>query len=412
MTGAYWNNYQIFCTSVDSAVYTTTACEYVAEPACPDDSCSELSYNLPEGRFAFVNAQGKILDATALPNEFAIAIGGNGYVNKTSLINKKRVKEVTSVCSQAAQAKKVRILFSDVQCDTQYCLGFVINSPLANSWVPGHTVQTSTVKTSCCAGCDTAGSAIELAKLLAKDINSGAFCSGIKNRFIKATAICEGEDLTVDVPDNTTCVSGDCGDTATTSKTFDAGIEIEGLFYDEYCKCTGCIPARRNVRWDGVNFSVKPGGLRSTGEPSSCGWNCNYTIVDVQDLQYKTGDGCWLHRDERESNRNFINPITQEWSTYDFPAQIADQGLFTCECGTDYCSIEIIVDQSLSYSNGHEDLHIVIAVPSGDTTAAGSLITVLETAFDVDGLTCTCPTSECGATYTANVLNNHSAPTE
>lgn len=412
MTGAYWNNYQIFCTSVDSAVVTTASCLYIAEANCPDDNCSDLTYNLAEGRFAFVNAQGKILDTTALPNEFAIAIGGDGFVNKTSMIRKRNVKEITSVCSHAAVPKKVKILFSDVQCDTQYCLGFTINSPMANSWVPGYTVQTSTVKTSCCAGCDTAGSAIELAKLFAKDINSAAFCGGQKNRFIKATAICEGEELTADVNDYTTCVSGDCGDYVVTSKTYDAGLMVEGMFYDEYCNCSGCVPARRNVRWDGVNFNIKPGGVRSIGEPSSCGWNCNYAIVNVQELAYKTGDGCWFRRDEREANRNYINPTTQEWSTYDFPAQIADQGLFTCSCGTDYCAIEIVVDQSLSYSNGHQDLHIIIGVPTAHTTAAASLITVLETAFAVDGLDCVCSGDDCGPTYTHSVLGNHSAPTE
>ena len=412
MTGAYWNNYQIFCVSEDTAVVTTTACQYVATPACPDDSCSELTYTLAEGEFAFINAQGKVLDTTvALPNEFAIAIGGDGFVNKTSIINKKKVKTVNSVCASEAQPKKIKVLFSDIQCDTDYCLSFMINSPMANSWVPGYTVQTSTVKTSCCAGCDTAGSAVELAKLFAKDINTGAFCSGIKNRFIKATAICEGEELTVDVIDNTTCITGDCADTVTTSKTFEAGVIIEGLFYDEYCKCTG-VPARRNVRWDGVNFEVKLGAVRSAGDISSCGWSCNYAVLKTQDLKYKTGDGCWLHRDQREAARNYINPVTEEWSTYDFPAQIADLGQLNCECGTTYCTIEIVVDQALSYSNGHEDLHIMLGFPSANDTAYLSFIGVLEKNFDVKGLTCDCSPSDCGPESTQILLQNFSLPTE
>ena len=413
MTGAYWNQYQIFCSTTDSAVYTTTGCQYLAEPLCPNQSCSELQYNLPEGRIAFVNAQGKILDTSVdLPGEFAIAIGADGYVNQTSVINKSKIKSVTSVCASDAQAKQMKILFSDVQCDTNYCMSFTINSPRANSWVPGHTVYTSTVKTSCCAGCDTAGSAIELAKLFAKDINLGNFCGGLKNRYIKATAICEGEELTVDVDDNTQCVDGDCGDAVTTSKTFDAGLLIEGLFFDEYCKCTGCTPARRNVIWDGVNFDIKVNALRSTGEPSQCGWNCNYAILKTQDLKYKTGDGCAFQRDQREANRNTINPLTQEWSVYDFPAQHADRGLFNCNCGDKYCAIEIIVDQTLSYSNGHQDLHIVLGIDEDATTLSASLIALLESNLNVAGLQCVCVSADCGPTDTINALLNFTLPTE
>lgn len=413
MTGAFWNQYQVFCTDVNSAVYTTAACEYLAEPACPNLDCSELTYNLAEGRVAFVTPQGKILNtASTLPNEFVIAFGGDGYVNQTSVIQKSKVKSITSVCAQDAQPKKMKILFSDVQCDTNYCMSFTINSPAANSWVPGHTVYTSSVKTSCCAGCDTSGSAIELAKLFAKDINLGNFCGGLKNRYIKATAICEGDELTVDVNDYTTCISGDCGDYVTTSKTFEAGLIIEGLFYDEYCKCTGCVPARRNVIWDGVNFDIKVNALRSTGEPSQCSWNCNYAIYKMQDLRYSTGDGCTLKRDQREANRNTINPLTQEWSTYDFPAQHADLGLFNCECGTKYCVFEIIVDQTLSYSNGHEDLHIIIGIDEDASTLSDSLITILEANFNVTGLDCACEGDDCGPTYTVNGLINQSNPTE
>lgn len=406
MTGAYFNNYQIFCVGANEAPVTGD-CTYLVTPTCPDSSCSDLSYTLDSGQWAIVNAQGQILDtANPLPNEFGIAIGGTGFVNQTSMIKKRKVKSITSVCPSDRQPKQVLVLFENVQCDTEYCLSFTINSPMANSWVPGHTVQTSTVKTSCCPGCDTEGSAIELAKLFAKDINSGAFCGGIKNRFIKATAICTGDQLTVDIEDNTTCVTGDCPGSVTVEHTYQAGVLIEGLFYDEYAASCG-VPARRDVRWNGTNFEVKMGGLKEAGSLAHCGWNCNYKVIKVQDLAYETGNGCWMRRDQREANRNFINPLTQEWSTYDFPAQHADLGQINCNCGTSYCVYEIVVEQNLSYSNGQEDLHIIIGFPADNTTASTAFATLLEDNFDVELNLDTCYE---GST-SVSVLN-HSNPTE
>lgn len=405
-----WTTENGFCVKNFPLHVPVDTCEYlVSSTDCPEGGCQTFTNTLSEGELAIIDRSGKILNPTAPFNhgDFMFAMGGVDGWNSTSLlINKKNIKGVYSSCPTTRQTEKWRILFSDVACQTDYTLSFTVSGDYITSSNSGtkSTYQSSTVSTGCCEGCNTDGNAVDLAKKFAADINSANYCGrNMKARYLKATAICT--PTTVWVPDPTTCPTNDCVDCTNCTvapcagcvqKTFEAGIEIEGLFYDEYCDCCNIKPVI-DITWGGVSVTPLLGGTLS-----ETGWNCNTYKEKVQDLKYDTGKGCDLRKLEMVWNREKINPLTGTFTEYFHPAPI-QTGILTCDCDKKYCVIEIISYNPYSYADSGRDIHTYIMLPEDMSNANKLTITnFLNTALDCHtNVDCICGTTHpCDTTVT------------
>jgi len=410
MINGRWNTPEVLCAHLGTDLYVPTGCEYLLTVPCEESGCPQGTYNLASGEFAIVSPSGQILDPTVpIANEFAFAIGGNGFTFKTKTLSKKMLKSITSTCPTDGQVQKTQILFSNIQCATDYSLGFTIHSPIANIGRVGGNLMYSRVRTGCCENCDTTGNAVALARMFAHDINSGNFCGGLKNRFIKATVICTPTDVwevnpavcnLPTCPDCEACAA-DPGldqckkDGTCIKKTYEAGLIIEGLTYPEYCGAC-CIPVDKKDlgEFKGTTFYVKYEGLSSS---NNSGWNCNINIQKIQSLVYPTGDGCKMIRLERESNRNYIDPLSGNMNFYDYPLESQSFGQYSCECGKKYCIFELVFEQPLAYDPGHNDLHVYLGIDNSNEALSDAIATFLNTQFGFTGLTCDCPvTPACG----------------
>ena len=382
-----WTTENGFCVK-DLPLYApTTACEYlVSSEDCPEGGCKTFTNTLSEGELAIIDRSGKILDPTNLTQgDFMFAMGGVDGWNSTSLlINRKNIKGVYSSCPTTRQSEKWRILFSDVACQTDYTLSFTVSGDYITSSNSGTkaTYQSSTVSTGCCEGCNTDGNAVDLAKKFVADINSANYCGrNMKAKYLKATAICG--PVTVKVPDPALCPTNDCIDCVADptnagciDKTFEAGIEIEGLFYDEYAACCNISPII-DITWGGVSITPLLGGTLS-----EAGWNCNAYKEKTQDLKYDTGKGCDLRKLEMVWNREKINPLTGTFTEYFNPAPI-QTGILTCDCDKKYCVIEIISYNHYSYADSGRDIHTYIMLPEDMSVPNKLTITdFLNTALD------------------------------
>lgn len=401
-----WTTENGFCVKNFPLHVPVDTCEYlVSSTDCPEGGCQTFTNTLSEGELAIIDRSGKILSPTAPFNhgDFMFAMGGVDGWNSTSLlINKKNIKGVYSHCPTTKQAEKWRILFSDVQCDTDYTLSFTVSGEFITSSNSGSKTlfQSSTVTTGCCDGCNTEGNAIDLAKKFAKDINSANFCNkNLKSKYIKATAICG--PVTVKIPDPTLCPGNDCLDciadplnVGCIDKVYEAGLEIEGLFYSEYCDCCHISPYIE-VMWDGVSFTPFLGGVLSDN-----GWSCNVYKEKTQQLTYDTGKGCDLRKLEMVWNREKVNPLTGTFTEYFNPAPIKP-GILTCDCDTQYCILEIISNNQYSYAAEGRDIHTYIMLPSTMSDVNKNTITTfLNTALDCHAsVNCICTaTAPCDVT--------------
>lgn len=396
-----WTTENGFCAKDFPLYVPTDNCEYLVTKSGCDD-CPEFTNRLPEGQLAIVDRHGKILNPTTISTgDFHIAMGGrDGWNTQSLLINRKSIKSVTSSCPTDRQAEKWRILFDDVQCGTNYTLSFTATGDYIMTTNNGTntTYQSVTARTGCCESCDTTGNAVELAKKLVKKINTAAYCNkNFKNRYIKATVICT--PTTILIPDPELCPANDCVDCITTpascvSKTYAAGIEIEGLFYDEYCSCCAIKPTVA-INWDGV--SIEPYFGSRTGDGS---WECNTYMEKVQDLRYSTGDGCQLAKLEFVWNREKFNPTNPQLQTEYFHPSPVDTGIITCECNKKYCVIEIVSYNHYTYESFGRDIHTYIMLPSDmSLTNKNSVTDFLNMALDCHlPVTCDCQPHECDAT--------------
>lgn len=399
-----WTTENGFCVKDFPLHVPKDTCEYlVSSTDCPEGGCKTFTNTLSEGELAIIDRSGKILDPTLpLPQgDFMFAMGGvNGWNSTSLLINKKQIKGVYSSCPTNRQAEKWRILFSDVACNTDYTLSFNVSGDYITTSNSGTKTlyQSSTVRTGCCEGCNTDGNAIDLAKKFVADINSANFCGrNLKSKYIKATTICT--PTTILVPDPALCPTNDCVDcvanpTSCVEKVYEAGIEIEGLFYDEYVNCCNISPVL-DITWGGVSIHPFLGGNLADG-----GWSCNVYKEKIQDLQYDTGKGSDLRKLEMFWNREKVNLLSGRIDEYFHPAPV-QTGILTCDCDAKYCVIEVISYNHYSYADSGRDIHTYIMLPSTMSDANKLTITnFLNTALDCHtAVDCICTaTHPCDAT--------------
>lgn len=404
-----WTTENGFCVKNFPLHIPADACEYlVSSEDCPEGGCQTFTNTLSEGELAIIDRSGKILSPSVplAQGDFMFALGGVDGWNSTSLlINKKNIKGVYSSCPTTRQAEKWRILFSDVACDTDYTLSFEVSGDYITTSNSGtkSIYQSSTVTTGCCINCDTDGNAVDLAKKFAKDINSANFCGrNLKSKYIKATAICS--PVTVKVPDPALCPGNDCLDCVADplnvgciDKIYEAGIEIEGLFYDEYAACCNISPII-DITWGGVTIKPYTGGTLT----NNAGWACNVYKEKTQELIFDIGKGSDLRKLEMVWNREKVNPLTGRFTEYFNPAPI-QPGILTCDCDTKYCIIEIVSYNPYSYADSGRDIHTYIMLPSTMSDANKNSITnFLNTNLDcTSDINCLCTaTHPCDTTVT------------